>query len=327
LEENIENKQEENTPVVKNTKKNNWKITSFVLGILLVVSIISSTGLISISGNAVATDAVDFINNEMLQGQTTATLEDVTKESGLIKATINVQGQATPIYISKDGSLMFVQAPIRLSGQTPLNPTPQQAPVEVPKADKPTAELYVWSYCPYGVITQEPYIEAIKTLSGTVDAKVILYHDGHGDYELQQNKIQAVIQKYYPELYLDYAAGFVEEIYPLCNSRGTGISDRTQLECDTEESTKLMEKLNIDVTEVMKLIESEGDELFALDRQKASEAQVTGSPSLVLNGVKIQGFSRTAEGIKNAICTGFNDLPEVCSAELENEEIKAVGSC
>ena len=70
---NIENKQEENTPVVKQTKKNNWKIASFVLGILLVVSIISSTGLLSISGNAAAIDAVDFINNEMLQGQTTAT--------------------------------------------------------------------------------------------------------------------------------------------------------------------------------------------------------------------------------------------------------------
>jgi hypothetical protein len=308
----------------KHTKKrkiNRWKVSSFALSFLLIVSIIIGNSGIPVSGttgNAVAENAIEFINTNLLQGQATAELGEVTNEEGLVKAEITVMDQTMNIYMTKNGNLLFLQA-INMAEQI-------EVPVQ-PTADRPKAELYVWSYCPYGVMAQGPFIEAVRTLSDSIDYEVVLYHAGHGDYELQQNKIQAVIQKYYPELYLDYAEGFVEEIYPLCNSRGTGITERTSLECDLEESTKIMEALNINVTEVFKLVDEEGEELFNLDRQKASNAQVTGSPSLVLNDFKVQEFARTAEGIKNAICGGFNELPISCEEELANEEEVAAGNC
>ena len=52
---------------------------------------------------------------------------------------------------------------------------------------------------------------------------------------------------------------------------------------------------------------------------------VTGSPTIIINGMKFQG-DRTPEGYKNGICTGFLNVPSECSQELSQISSTA-GSC
>lgn len=125
MEENKKEGEEvisQNQPEVKKPRKTNiWKISTFVLLILLAISIFASgelTGGAAVfsNGNKVAEEALGYINTNLLQGQVTATLEDVKSENGVYKVFINVAGQSTPIYITKNGNIMFLQA-IPLKGQ------------------------------------------------------------------------------------------------------------------------------------------------------------------------------------------------------------------
>ncbi|MBT6823928.1 hypothetical protein HOA59_00645, partial [archaeon] len=89
------------------------KISSVVLGILLIASIaFSGTGLklSGPSGAVVADNALEFINTNLLQGQAVAELGDVTEEEGLVKAAVSVMGQEMDIFMTKNGRYLFLQA-------------------------------------------------------------------------------------------------------------------------------------------------------------------------------------------------------------------------
>ena len=66
------------------------------------------------SYKVVAQESVDYINKNLLQPGTTAVLQGASKESGVIKITLTINGQSTENYISIDGKLLFPEA-IQLS--------------------------------------------------------------------------------------------------------------------------------------------------------------------------------------------------------------------
>lgn len=91
--------------------------------------------------------------------------------------------------------------------------------IGIEKTSNPSIELYIWSYCPYGVTAQEPFAQVAQLLKDYAEFNIYLYYAGHGDFEEQQNQIQACIQDLgYEEEYWNYAQTFVEEIYPSITS-------------------------------------------------------------------------------------------------------------
>jgi len=98
------------------------------------------------------------------------------------------------------------------------------------------------------------------------------------------------------------------------------------IECDLDESTKLMKSLGIDSAKVLACVDSQGDSLIEADFENAKSVGVEGSPSLLVNGVKVSS-ARTADAYKTAICSGFTDVPEECSETLDSTGSTASGSC
>jgi hypothetical protein len=97
-----------------------------------------------VSEDEIGETALDFINSALLQGQSTATLNGVTIENGLFKLMVNVQGQETPIYVTQDGTLMFLNAiPMtEVTGATTTDNTQQtQASPDVRWLTKSSDEL------------------------------------------------------------------------------------------------------------------------------------------------------------------------------------------
>jgi hypothetical protein len=223
------------------------------------------------------------------------------------------------VYVSKDGKY-FVNAIVPLE-DVKKTTTSSPSSTTVPKTDRPIVELYIWGYCPYGVAAQEPLAQVAGLLKDSATFEAVPYYDGHGPFETQQNKIQLCIQEEAKALYWQYATGFVKDIYPKCGSS-------RDITCDKDESIKLMKSLGIDSTKVMSCVDSSGTSLFNQAASKAQSNGVTGSPTLVINGVKVN-VARTAEAYKTAVCDAFTDSskPAECSTTLDSTSAATAGNC
>lgn len=303
-----ENETNPKTSLVDVMRKNPWVASTFVLALFVLVLLIANFS--GMTGNTISADdagekLLAFYQSSGVEGLTLESVEDL---GSVYKVNFNYQDNTIPLYMTKDGNLAGSLNPINeeISPDSSQN-TP---PTEVTKSDKPVVDLFIWSYCPYGVQAQGPLAEVAKLLKDKADFNTILYYDGHGAFETQQNKIQACIQKLAKDKYWDYATEFVKTIYPKC-------STSKDVACDKDESVKLMKSLGIDSTKILACVDSDGESLIKAYSDKAQASGVSGSPTLVINGVKVNS-ARTADAYKTSVCSAFNTAPSQCSTALSS---------
>ncbi len=292
-------------------RKNPWVASTFVLGLFVLVLLITNfsgglTGNI-ISENEAGEKLLAFYQSSGVEGLTLDSVEDI---GSVYKVNFEYQNNTIPLYMTKDGNLAGSLNPINEDISPDASQQNSQTPAEITKSDKPVVELFIWSYCPYGVQAQGPLAEVAKLLKDKAEFNTILYYDGHGAFETQQNKIQACIQKLAKDKYWDYAAEFVKTIYPKCSSS-------RDVACDKDESVKLMKSLGIDSTKVLACVDSDGEALIKAYSDKAQQSGVSGSPTLVVNGVKVNS-ARTADAFKTSVCSAFNTAPSQCGTALSS---------
>jgi len=302
-------------------KVNSWKVASFILGLLFIVSLISGSGLstLTVSGNAVATDAVDFINTNLLQGQATATLDKVENEKGLVKATISIQGQQTPIYLTKDGQLMFLQA-IPLTDTVPLNSDNTQQQTQQPvatvsvKSEKPVVEAFVMSHCPYGTQIEKGLLPVVTALGDKIDFKMkFVYYAMHGDTEVYEQLNQYCIQEEQNDKYLDYLYCFLDAGDGEKCLDDAGI-DKTALKACTDAADEEFQ-ITAEYENTDNWLSGRFP-LFNIFKEDNEKYGVGGSPTLVINGETVNS-GRDSASLMAAICSAFNIAPEECNTEFE----------
>jgi len=303
--------------IVDTMRKNPWVASTFVLGLFVLVLLITNFSG-GISGNVISQDEagkklLSFYQSNGVEG---LSLESVKDLGSIYQVNFLYQNNTIPLYMTKDGTLAGSLNPI---SQDNSSQTQEETPTEITKSDKPVVDLFIWSYCPYGVQAQGPLAEVAKLLKDKAEFNAILYYDGHGAFETQENKIQACIQKLAKDKYWDYAAGFVKTIYPKC-------STSRDVACDKSESIKLMNSLGIDSTKIMACVDSDGESLIKAYAEKAQQSGVSGSPTLMINGVKVNS-ARTADAYKTSICSAFNTSPSQCSTTLNSTATASSGNC
>lgn len=301
-----------------------WKIITAIAIILLIASVFTNGFKFTekdLSGNAAAEKAVDFINDNLMQPGTSATLENVKAENDVYKITLSISGQTFESYVSKDGSLLFPQA-IDLNTQIQDTLTPTGATTfecdQVEKTEKPEIELFVMSQCPFGTIAENAMYPVYKLLKDNMDFKLYFIasktEDGfsslHGQPEVDEDIRQICIMDKYPNKYFSYIQCVNEDyINP----------DEVWEDC--------AEEFGIDVQEITDCYQGEeGALLFEDNIKKANEYSVTGSPTLFINGERYSG-QRTPQLFQEAVCCAFDEQPEGCITEI-TETMEAVdGSC
>jgi hypothetical protein len=301
-------------------RDNPWMLSTVVLGLITLIFIFGSFSNGGVTGNVISADdaadqLLDFYESNGAQG---LTLDSVEEASGVYMVNFEYQGSIVPIAVTKDGKFAGALNSISTSDSSSDSNTQTS---DIPKTERPDVKLYVWSYCPYGVQAQGPVADVASLLEDYADFTIVPYYDGHGEYENQQNKIQSCIQELEPAKYWDYASSFVEDIYPNCGST-------RDVNCNEEESVVLMNSLGIDSDAVLACVESQGDDLFSAAADDASSSGVTGSPTIIINGVKAN-VARNAESIKSAVCETFTDgsAPEECGETLDASAAAAAGNC
>ena len=152
----------------------------------------------------------------------------------------------------------------------------------IARMGKPTLELFVMSYCPFGVQAEEKIIPIVKKFGDAIDFKLQFiaqekeepspqdispFTSLHGYPEVAENIRQLLIAKEYPDRYLDYI---------LC--RGKKL-DKSWEEC--------AQKLGIDVAKVQALFDApETAQLFRENIERAADLGIKASPTILVDNRK-----------------------------------------
>ena len=149
---------------------------------------------------------------------------------------------------------------------------------------KPQVELFVMSFCPFGVQAEEELLPFIEKYGETVDFNLRFIADLaeedasderrftslHGEAEVIENLRQIAISQLYPDRYFDYL---------LCRAKHLKSA-----------WTQCAEKTGLDIDRVNQAIESEQiKERFAFDIQRSAALGIKSSPTLVVDGRVISG--------------------------------------
>jgi hypothetical protein len=267
-----------------------------------------------------------FIASEILPDQEieVTSLKDLGSVYSF-KITIPNQGTFTS-YVTKDGQFIFPEGYNTqefkdrvLAGKVSVEENENDSFKEMPKNDRPQAQLFLMSFCPYGNQAEEVIMPVVDLLGEKADIipRYIVSKTGddysslHGEQELNQNVRELCVYKYQPEKFWN----FLKEVNADCTyenadtcwtgpARTVGVDINRVSQCQREEFTTLL------------------DQEIALTEQY----DVSGSPTLLINDAPYQG-SRTAEDFKQAICSAFNNPPEECSGVLGDEVEAAQGGC
>lgn len=289
-------------------RENPWILTTFVSGILAVILLISIfsgnfTGQI-ISSNDAGEKVINFYES---LGITGLALDSVKEISGLYEVNINYQEQIIPIYLTKDGKNI-------IESLTPTETTSDTTQIEVPKSDKPSVELYVFTYCPYGLQMEKAILPVVKLLGDKIDFKIRQIGAMHGDYEKIEAERQLCIEKNYPSKFLDYVLAFAED-----TAIGNCDGDAT---CLAPLLNSLYTKLGIDASKINSCMTTDGVTMYNSEVSNAKSMGISGSPTLVINGVQAQA-DRNPESIKGVVCNAFNNVASECAQTLSTTSASA----
>ena len=315
------------------------KKTGILIFVALSVLVITgcSRPLIPINGNSsqmspeqIKTSIETFINENLMQAGMKAEIKNVVLENGLYKMTVVLGAdQEIESYVTKDGKIFFPESinieEIKKKIQDlkdQQQAAAQNAAVEIPKNDKPTVDLYVMSFCPYGNKAEDTLKPAYDLLKNKVNFNFhyIVTSNGdviqslHGEKEVSQNEREACVLKNYGK---DKWFSFVTYVNTNCGSDGS---------C-WEAGAK---KSGLNVAGISACVASQGVTLMKANEKVSIAAGASGSPTMTINGVssKVAYSYGDSEAYKQAICGAFNKAPAECAKILNKATTTTQGgSC
>ena len=92
--------------------------------------------------------------------------------------------------------------------------------------------------------------------------------------------------------------------------------------CLTPLLSPIMNSFSIDKSKIDSCMASDAEALYNADGARASSLGVSGSPTLIINGVDSQA-SRSPDAVKTLICSAFNEVPSECSQTLSTSQASA----
>lgn len=182
-----------------------------------------------------------------------------------------------------------------------------------PKVERPVADLYIMSYCPYWLQAQKWYLEVISKLSKVADINVKwVPYIMHGQKETDENVVQYCIQKNEKEKYAKYLNCFLAAEWKEAECRKEAWINEANLTSCIDETKK-----QFSIDEKMKDTSKQYPD-FDIDREEALAAWVQWSPTFVLNGIKIDKIGRNAKAYADAICSTFENKPAECDQDFQS---------
>lgn len=251
-----------------------------------------------------------YIKENLVQAGTELKIADFQKEGDLYKMTVSVGTQDIVAYVTEDGKKFFPQViDLDKKNDTATASKPAKASAEATqKKDIPEVELFVMSYCPYGVQAEKGILPVTKKLGSKIDFKIkFVGYTMHGKKEVDENVKQYCIQKEEPAKFASYLECFAKESDSAKCSTSTKINATKITACiaASDKEFKITETSN-DGSQTPK---------FNVNKKENDAYGVQGSPTLVVNGTVIDS-ERDSDSFLKAVCSGFTNKPEECNASI-----------
>jgi len=277
------------------------------------------------SKNETALLIQNFIQQNLVQEGVSAEIENVSEESGVYKLSVLLEydGQKRTItsYATKDGRLFFAQGVPVTSNTAQLDADKRAG---YPKSDQPEVELYVMSFCPFGVQAEKAMKPVAELFGDKIRLRVRFIADVrgntsdsvmslHGPNEAAEDLRQVcIMQNYDSATYWRYLAYLNENCYPVYR-------EKERFDACWREA---VQTAGIDAENISSCSTSwKAVSLLKSDEAAVAMHGIRGSPTLLINGKPYNG-KRTSEAFKSAICSAFNNPPELCSTVLQATETK-----
>jgi len=298
-----------------------------IVGVILLVAVLLAGSLYyknrktDIGLEGAQTAVLEFVNGNLLPPDGKAEVVSAQEINNLYEVTIKVGEQEIPTYITRDGKKFFPQA-MEITPEDTTESASVAEAEEIPKTDKPSVDLYVMSFCPFGNQAEDTLLSANELLKNKVDFNFhyIVSTNGdqvqslHGEKEVVQNEREVCVLKNYGK---DKWINFATYVNTNCGSDGT---------C-WEAGAKT---LGLSTAKISACVASEGVALMKDNEQASMAAGAQGSPTMLINGVATQDVYKygDSQGYKETICSAFNIAPEECATTLDSQTSTTQGgSC
>ena len=196
----------------------------------------------------------------------------------------------------------------------------QQPAAQVTKSDKPKVELFVMSYCPYGLQMEKAYLPAWKLLGNKADISLkFVSYAMHGKKELDENTRQYCLAKNFNSKLIPYLECFTgKDDYSGC-LQSVGVSEGQLASCvsATDKEFKITAGFDDQSTWLSGQFPP-----YLVHESLNKQYGVGGSPTLVVNGAEVSA-SRSPEAVKQLICSSFNNPPAECNTTLSSAQASA----
>lgn len=335
----LDKQEAEENNLTEKVRKNPWMISTIVLGIIALILVVFVMPNSTLTGNAISEkDASDKIMTYVNSVASAPVAFVASKDMGnFYEVQVLYQNQTLPLYISKDGKYWTSV----LQAMTPAQTQPAATTTEVPKTAKPVVELFVMSFCPYGVKAENNILPVIELLKNKIDFKIrfivnvgsqtegswIVKADGttyyvnslHQVNEAKEDARQLAIMKYYPDKYYSYLNDFDTTCYAVA-------SDSAKLETCWKATAS---KYGIDANKIeTAAYGQEGIALLKAEEAETTKYKASGSPTLVINGVQSSAIYSGTSATQSAICNAFNTAPSECGTAVQsNSTTTTSASC
>jgi hypothetical protein len=296
-------------------------IAAIIILVAIVAGIIWSTQKSSeqMGPQEASAKAEVFINTYLMPSGSEAKILETSEEYDLYKMKIDI-GSEAPVesYVTKDGSLFFPQAleidQVNINDNNSASNNNTPAPVNIPKSDKPKVELFVMSYCPFGTQAEKGILPVLDVLGDKIDF-TLLFNDYamHDMKEIDENLVQYCIQKEQPEKLISYLSCFLEA--------------GSQTDCLAANANEKNVKACVAATDKeFKVTENYNNKVdwrgqfpgFNVQKEANDKYDVGGSPTLVINETTVSS-GRDSASLLKTICSAFNEAPEECNSQLNNQ--------
>ena len=234
------------------------------------------------------------------------------------------------------GTEFELEAPLVVPGDD-TNPTDTTGYV---KSETPAVDLFIMSFCPYGLQAAGIFDEPIKLLSEEINFNMgyVIYSDYASGYGLPATEYCLTEEENYCSMH--GIEELNEDVRELCIQRDQKDKFWPYMDLLVADYEAGQVSASNIASKWKGYAEAAGVDIAAVEACQASDAAtlleeqvvlnatygVRGSPTALINGTAYNG-ARTAEGFKTAVCSSFESAPESCGTELSDTTQAAAGSC
>ncbi|MFH1225072.1 MAG: hypothetical protein V1676_04680 [Candidatus Diapherotrites archaeon] len=285
-------------------------------------------GFVTVSKEKAGEDSVAFVNKNIIVPQGgTMSLKGTKDYNGFfyqVDFEIEGGGNTMPgsFFVTMDGRFV---APSLIDTTVQAETPADNGGItdELVKSDKPVVDVFVFSYCPYGLQVEKGLFPVVELLADKADITVRQIGAMHGMHEELEAKRQLCLREEQPETLYAYMSAFAasadisacqDKFYSPTEFNG----DEAKMEaCVAPFITKMMADAGVDSAKLETCMQGKAQEYYDSDMAYAAGYSVGSSPTMVINGTAVKS-DRDSESIKKAICFAFNTTPEECNTALSS---------